>query len=166
MKNSSFTSCLHAFFYACIFLFSAQIVSAQYDNQSYELLKSNPEAFRTKLLENPDFVLNFKGADLRGMDLSRMRLIGADLSYSQLEGVSLKESDLTNVSLIGAKIMKTDFSRANLSYTNFNKSNATGAIFKDAIFKNTVTEYLLIQVGHQLNPAYITSEGIVSPITK
>jgi uncharacterized protein YjbI with pentapeptide repeats len=148
------------------FLSLSNISFSQYDVKAYELLKADPAAFRTFLKENPGQPVNLKKADLRGMDLSQMDLTGADLSYCQLEGANFKESILVNVSFIGANIKMANFSRANLTNADFNKTNATGAIFLDAILKNTITVYLMIQDGHQLNPAYITDEGIVAPISK
>lgn len=149
-----------------VFLSFSNTTFAQYDVKAYELLKSDPAAFRAFLKENVGQPVNLKKADLRGLDLSQMDLTGADLSYCQLEGANFKESNLMNASFIGANIKSADFSRANLTNTDFNKANATGALFQDAILKNTIIVYLMIQDGHQLNPAYITEEGIVAPISK
>jgi uncharacterized protein YjbI with pentapeptide repeats len=166
MRSITLTSLLPKFLVVFLFLFTFNSLNAQYDVATYELIKNNPEAFRSKLKANPTFQINLRGADLRGLDLSQMSLIGADFSYCQLEGVSFKESDLTNASFIGAKIMKADFSRANLTSADLNKTNATGAVFKESMLKNTITQYLMIQDGYQLNPAYITTEGLVAPIIK
>jgi uncharacterized protein YjbI with pentapeptide repeats len=148
------------------FLSVSNISLSQYDVKAYELLKADPAAFRTFLKENSGQPVNLKKADLRGMDLSQMDLTGADLSYCQLEGANFKESILVNVSFIGANIKMANFSRANLTNADFNKANATGALFQDALLKNTITVYLMIQYGHQLNPAFITEEGTVAPISK
>lgn len=148
-------------------LFGARPAMAQYDGiDAYALLTTNPTAFRAYLVANPDYVVNLKGANLSGLDLSNMRLKNADLSYTKLMGANLKESDLTGANFMGANLTNTDFSRSDVSYANFDKSNATGANFVESKFKNTITDYLLIQDGYQLNPAYIDIDGIVKPRSK
>lgn len=138
----------------------------QYDLQAYQLLTSNPSGFRTYLINNPDAEINLKGAPLNGADLSNMQLDHVNLSYAKLEGANLKESNLNHANLIGANIKNANFSRTTLEYADFSKSNATGAIFKDAVFKNTELTYLLIQIENQLMQAIITSQGTVIPATK
>ncbi len=132
----------------------------------YEMLTLSPEHFRLFLEANPEHVVNLKGNDLTGMDLSRLNLRNADLSYSNLTNVNFKESDLTHANFMGSKLINADLSRCNLSYADFDKTNATGAKFTDSMMKNTVTTYLMIQDGHQLNPAIITPDGFVEPASK
>lgn len=151
----------------CFAMLSGGVATAQmYDPGVYQQLVDNPAAFRQMMLENPGLTVNLKGADLSGLDLSGIRFVGSDLSYADLSNTNLKEADLTQVNLIGAKLTNTNFHRANLSYANLNKTNATGAQFKEATMKNTVVDYLLIQEGNALKPAYIDANGSVAPIAK
>ena len=142
--------------------------SAQFDGTmtDFEMLSTNPEMFREFLETHPEHVVNLKGKDLSGKDLSKMNLRNADLSYTNLMDANLKESDLSNANFMGSKLINTNLSRCNLSYADFDKTNATGAIFTDSLMKNTVTTYLMIQDGHQLNPAVINSDGFVEPASK
>lgn len=132
----------------------------------FEMLSSNPDHFRKFLETHPEYVVNLKGKDLTGMDLSKMNLRNADLSYANLTNVNFKESDLTSANFMGSKLINTDLSRCNLSYADFDKTNATGAKFTDSVMKNTITTYLMIQDGHQLNHAVINAQGIVEPAVK
>lgn len=166
MINASSTPFYRAFTMLMLFFVLSHVSYSQYDVAAYNLLISNPDAFRAQLLANPGTPVNLKKANLNGVDLSRMELSGADLSYCQLEGANLKESNLTNAILIGSNIKNADFSRTNLTHTDFSRTNATGANFKDAFLKETLLEYLLIQEVHQLNPAKINPNGEVVPKTK
>lgn len=150
----------------CFFVASVQFASAQYDQESYELLQTNPAKFREIQAANPGRSLNLKGADLSGMDLSGMNLSNADLSYCQLENTNLRAANLSHANLIGAKLMRADLTQANLAYADLNKANATGAIFKEASLKNTTTDFLMVQVGHQLVNAYVDPNGTVLPLAK
>jgi len=150
----------------CLLLGARPAMSQDDGIDAYALLTTNPEGFRTFLLSNPGYVVNLKGANLSGLDMSNMRLKDADLSYTKLMGTNLKESDLTGANFMGANLTNTDFSRCDVSYANFDKTNATGAKFVDSKFKNTITDYLMIQDGYQLNPAYIDVDGIVKPRSK
>lgn len=132
----------------------------------FEMLTTSPDLFRSFLQENPEHIVNFKGKDLTGKDLSNMNLRNADLSYANLTDVNFKESDLTGANFMGSKLINTDLSRCNLSYADFDKTNATGAKFTGSLMKNTVTTYLMIQDGYQLNPAIITPDGFVEPASK
>jgi uncharacterized protein YjbI with pentapeptide repeats len=150
----------------CSFAFSPFASAQDASMTDYEMLTLSPEHFRLYLETHPDHVVNLKGKDLTGMDLSRLNLRNADLSYANLSNVNFKESDLTDANFMGSKLINTDLSRCNLSYADFDKTNATGAKFTDAVMKNTVTTYLMIQDGHQLNPAVINEQGIVEHATK
>ena len=150
----------------CSFSFSPLVSAQDATLTDYEMLTLSPEHFRLFLETHPEHVVNLKGKDLTGMDLSRMNLINADLSYANLTNVNFKESDLTHANFMGSKLINADLSRCNLSYADFDKTNATGAKFTEAVMKNTVTTYLMIQDGHQLNPAVINAQGVVEPATK
>lgn len=150
-----------------LFLTSSSLVSAQVEQDDvYTFLTMNPEGFRQFLLANPNYVVNLKGADLSGLDMSNMRLRNADLSYANLQNTNLKEADLTGTNFMGSNLTNADFSRCNLAYANFDKTNATGAKFIESTFKNTVMDYLLIQNGYQLDPAFVDVDGLVKPLNK
>ena len=109
LRNSAFYLPLTALFFL---LLGAHPVMSQDDGiDAYALLSSNPEGFRAYLTANPGYVVNLKGANLSGLDMSNMRLKDADLSYTKLIGTNLKESDLTGANLMGANLTNTDFSR-------------------------------------------------------
>lgn len=57
---------------------------------------------------------NLKGADLRGVNLSRANLRNADLRDAQLLAVNLKGADLRGANLTGADLLVVDFTDANL----------------------------------------------------
>ena len=156
-----------SFVVCCVLLFASPKAIAQVEQDDvYTFITMNPDGFRQFLLANPEFVVNLKGADLSGVDMSNMRLRNADLSYAKLQNANLKEADLTGTNFMGSNISGADFSRCNLAYANFDKTNATGARFIDATFKNTVMDYLLIQNGYQLDPAFVDVDGIVKPLNK
>lgn len=137
-----------------------------YDQQLFQLLTTNPDAFRAYLVNNPGIVVNLKGAPLNGVDMSRMQLENVNLSYAKLEGANFKESNLNRANFIGANIKNANFSRTTLEQTDFSKANATGANFSEATFKDTELTYLLIQMDNQLFPAIITEQGAVVPVSK
>jgi hypothetical protein len=140
--------------------------SQSYDQQLFQLLTTNPEAFRAYLVNNPGVVVNLKGAPLNGVDMSRMELENVNLSYAKLEGANFKESNLNRANFIGANIKNANFSRTTLEQADFSKANATGANFSEATFKETELTYLLIQMDNQLYPAIITDQGAVVPASK
>ncbi|KWN94498.1 DUF2169 domain-containing protein [Burkholderia ubonensis] len=65
---------------------------------------------------------SLEGADLTGVDLSRMNLRGARLSGAMLENADLSDADLTGAALNHAVLV-----RANLSRTTFRNADLTGA---------------------------------------
>ena len=137
-----------------------------YDQQLFQLLTTNPEAFRAYLIDHPGEVVNLKGAPLNGVDMSRMQLANVNLSYAKLEGANFKESNLNHANFIGANIKNANFSRTTLEQADFSKANATGANFSEATFKDTELTYLLIQMENQLYPAVINDQGAVEPASK
>lgn len=154
--------------FAVLAVFAVQMTafSQQYDHQAYQLLITDPEGFRTFLLNNGNAVVNLRRAPLNNVDLSRMQLDYVDFSYAQLEGANFKESNLNHALFIGAIIKNANFNRTSLEYTDFSKANATDATFTDAHFKFTELTYLLCQVDFTLFPAVINDQGFVSPASK
>ena len=61
---------------------------------------------------------NFKGNDLKGVDLRYANLIGADLSNTNLSGANLIKANLSEANLINANLSEADLIYANLSGAN------------------------------------------------
>ena len=89
--------------------------------------------------------LNFKGADLRGMELHGANLESADLTEANLESVSISQANLRNAYLSGANLKGASLWRVNLSgvfclqlfdgrRTNFEGATLNKAILQDALF--------------------------------
>ncbi|MDC0471374.1 pentapeptide repeat-containing protein, partial [Candidatus Pseudothioglobus singularis] len=63
---------------------------------------------------------NFKGSDLKGVDLRYAILIGANLSNTNLNGAILHHSNLSGANLDGTILTNANLAGANLSNTNLN----------------------------------------------
>ncbi|MBX6748540.1 MAG: pentapeptide repeat-containing protein, partial [Micromonosporaceae bacterium] len=99
----------------------------------------------------PADFLDFRGADLRGLDLS-----GAYLFNTVLIGVNLSGADLGRATLIGADLRQADLTGANLIKAEAEKCRADGAIFRDAdLF--AVEFYYARLVGSDFRGARMTS---------
>ena len=110
--------------------------------------------------------VNFKGNDLKDVDLRYAILIGANLSNTNLSGANLLQANLQDANLQDANLddtllYKTNFTRSNLSgidlssrnlrkldfsETNLSDTNFTGAILMDAnLSEANISDTALIQ---------------------
>ena len=81
---------------------------------------------------------NLRGADLSDAGLSCADLSGADLSYTDLSGADLGYADLSGAdlgyaNLSGANLRRANLSRANLSGANLSGADLSGANLSGAI---------------------------------
>ncbi|WP_414403091.1 pentapeptide repeat-containing protein, partial [Synechococcus sp. H55.6] len=70
---------------------------------------------------------DFRWADLRGGNLSRLDLRGLDLSGASLVRARLSQVNLSHTSLIGANLSQADLSGADLRGANLKGANLMGA---------------------------------------
>lgn len=103
-------------------------------DQFVVLLGKDPAAAKTillsgrdKLTKNSDGLVDLKGAELNGFNLS-----GLNFDYVDLRGAELNGADLSGASLRGAMLQKAEFTGANLSKANLTFSNLAKAKFVDA----------------------------------
>jgi uncharacterized protein YjbI with pentapeptide repeats len=64
------------------------------DPEHVELVKQGAEAIRKWREENPDTVLDLRGASLEGIDLNEANLAGAKLGQAKLAGTHLYRATL------------------------------------------------------------------------
>jgi len=89
----------------------------------------------------PSAELDFRGASLRGEDLTRLNLMGAnftgaDLSEADLSGSHLFKADLSKVSLVKADLSDTELTGVNLTGANLEDAQAPRAGLGMAILRN------------------------------
>lgn len=87
------------------------------NQQHLDILKQGKEAWRQWRRKNPDEQLDFKEANLRGVDLN-----GLNLCYADFRGANLSKADLS----------VADLYHADLSYSNLREANLWGADLTDA----------------------------------
>jgi uncharacterized protein YjbI with pentapeptide repeats len=75
--------------------------------------------------------------DLRGADLSQMRLARANLEKADLTGARLSMADLRGANLRGANLQGADLKGADLSLANLNGARLAGTSIEGAIFRET-----------------------------
>lgn len=100
---------------------------------------------------------NFRGVDLRGVDLSQRIFLGGDFTHANLcnanlrgarfvgtnlEGVRVDDADLTgasmdNVNATGLRAIRSDFSSSRIEDSNFQSSTLPGSVFARAYVRNT-----------------------------
>lgn len=100
---------------------------------------------------------NFRGADLRGVDLSKRIFLGGDFTHANLcnanlrgarfvgtnlEGVRVDDADLTgatldNVNATGLRAIRSDFSSSRIEDSNFQSSTLPESVFARAYVRNT-----------------------------
>src|SRR6266508_2137453 len=93
--------------------------------------------YEAKLISQPHLIVDLRGADLSGIDLSAtnlrdaslsgVNLSGANISPGYLDGAdlsaaNLSDADLRGSSLEGTIFVAADLSRANLKWTNLTKA--------------------------------------------
>lgn len=119
-------------------------------------VKSHVKSVKTKAA-NKELVIasnvDFRGADLSGIDLTNAQLSGANFGVatkkSNTVGVVSIPGQKTNVQKVnfsGSKCISTNFEKANLQNSNFtgaiilnanfSNANLTGAILEDLIFQD------------------------------
>lgn len=88
-------------------------------------------------------VLDLRGADLRGADLSLLNLAGANLFNAKLQGANLIGTKLfaallAVAKLEGALLVRADLTMANLFVTDLTRANLFGAVFSGAHIEGTM----------------------------
>ena len=99
------------------------------------LLKNGMSASILWRRENPSFIPNLKGADLRGANLGEADLEGAKLEEADLEGANLKGANLKGANLEKADLEGANLERANLEGANLEGANLEGAHLEGANLK-------------------------------
>jgi uncharacterized protein YjbI with pentapeptide repeats len=74
---------------------------------------------------------NFKGIDLKGVDLRYANLSGTILSNTNLSGADLSGANLSNTNLSGTILSNTNLSGADLSGVNLSNTNLSGTILSN-----------------------------------
>lgn len=87
----------------------------------------------------------FANDDLRGIDLSGLKMSGVDFNEAILTGVCLRQSDLSAANLTGANLEETDFSGAilrgaSLTEADFSRADLSQADLSDALMVDTIFE--------------------------
>jgi uncharacterized protein YjbI with pentapeptide repeats len=77
-------------------------------------------------------IFDGRDLDLRGADLSSLKLEGARLMRSSLDGVNFTAADLADADLSHASAVGTRFDRVEAMGSDFSHVNAAGAIFTEA----------------------------------
>ena len=75
------------------------------------------------------FVVDFRGADLRGSNLRHVNFTGVDLRNADLSGAFAVGSNMSQVGLSGARLYKTILASANLSGASFSGADVSRTWF-------------------------------------
>ncbi|GAA0338628.1 pentapeptide repeat-containing protein [Actinoallomurus spadix] len=86
--------------------------------------------------------LDFRGADLRGMDLSRADFTEATLDGVSFAGCTLNRADFTDSSIVGATFVNVEMIGADLFQVS-----GRGACFADAWLSGTEAEFADLRAG-------------------
>ena len=89
------------------------------DNQQFELLMRDVDAWNTWRADNPKVKPDLtyavlRGANLRLANLAGAQLCEADLVLANLRGADLRHADLSGANLVGARLMGVDLAHANI----------------------------------------------------
>src|ERR1051326_3967633 len=89
------------------------------DNQHFELLLRDVDAWNRWRADNPKVKPDLAYAVLRGANLPLANLAGAqlreaDLVLANLRGADLRHADLSGANLVGARLMGVDLAHANI----------------------------------------------------
>ena len=89
------------------------------DNEHFELLMRDVDAWNRWRADNPKVKPDLAYAVMRGANLALANLAGAQLSeadlvLADLRGADLRHADLSNANLVGARLMGVDLAHANL----------------------------------------------------
>lgn len=124
------------------------------------LLKQSVAKFNEWRKENPDKLINLRGADLTSADLRDAKLIRTDLNAADLRGAKLIRADLS-----AANLDSTDLISANLDSADLSAADLTGAYIHDAKFDaktkidenttmdNAKRQYITSQIEQSKQPA-------------
>jgi uncharacterized protein YjbI with pentapeptide repeats len=82
--------------------------------------------------QNPERLVNLRGADLRGADLRGADLRGADLREADLREANLSEAILVEAILVGANLREANLAGANLARANLIGADLRGADLPEA----------------------------------
>lgn len=114
------------------------------NNEHVELARKGAEAIKIWRKNNPNTLLDLKGANLEGVNLSKLNLSMADLSGALLSGAdfsstvlkeaNLEKSNLIQVNFSGADLSKAKIRRANLYKANLSNSNLHDTDLRDTQF--------------------------------
>ncbi len=88
--------------------------------------------YRELILKAATEVVDLRGADLSGTNLSWADLRGADLSGTNLSWADLRGADLSGTNLSGTNLSWADLSGTNLSGTNLSWADLRGADLRGA----------------------------------
>ena len=108
-----------------------------------DILKQGVEVWNEWREENPEIIIDLKGAKLSRTDLS-----GINFSKAQLRVAYLRASDLTNSNLTEADLKGAYLNRANLNRADFTKATLRGA---------NLSECNLIQTNFNSARLYFTN---------
>ncbi len=102
-----------------------------------------PEQLRDILKGHMRFVRRVQGgkrADLRGQDLSGLKLPGINLEHAILAGINLSQCVLTGANFGFTDLFGANFEGADISEANFLRADLRGAKFLGANMKQAVLE--------------------------
>jgi hypothetical protein len=116
------------------------------NEQQLELILQGVEAWNAWRHENPHIEADLTGANLEGLNLSRVnfshvKLNKANLSLACLDNADLSHAQLKNVNLSHAQLQKSHLAFANLEravllYANLKRSDLRGAYLKHAVLED------------------------------
>jgi len=107
------------------------------DKLLLKILIEGAEIWNQLRTENPQLLIDFNDADLKGANLNRVDLSGtnlnkANLCKADLKGANLNETKLKNADLSEADLDGANLRGADLSEANLRKANLRGADFHGA----------------------------------
>jgi len=105
-----------------------------FSSQKVPSYMKNLERINLKRIELPG--VNFSGASMRGIDLSRAKIDFADLSLADLRDSKLTKAKIISSNLKEARLNRADVTEANLSYTNLENANLEKADLSRAYLTN------------------------------
>ncbi len=112
----------------------------------YEEEIETPSITRESIIEGAKHGETFANEDLKGLDLSNIKIDKLNLQAAILSGVNFKNTDLSGAMLAEANLAHADLSYANLrdanlkdadlTGANLTGADLTGACLEDALFEN------------------------------
>ena len=120
------------------------------------LLKHSIEYWNQWRERSPDIKPDLRGADLRGVYLTRANLCGAYLSGADLRGAYLSGVDLRQAYLSGGKLQRVNLTQAQLVAANFVKADLREAMLLGANLQGANLQ------GVNLHKAYLVKANLKS----